>query len=288
MRNTSTTMLRASAGWCIVHMIQRGVSLVILFLVRFYSVITTTCPRGASALSLSTTTCVVWYRFSHRMHLHFISFFKSSGGLVLLKLKFQHFHVSDACRVYILPDAPVATVACTAAIVRVNMTTRPDPGISSAVEIATWRRPRLREVWDLCKLSHQQKPSLIVWSLSARLGPVTVYPTRWGVRLHIIRMCDYCTNLYVLRTYVTRVIATVFLPEFLVHVFLSFYACCPGLWFEGVRHVCGANARGNVPSTQPTKKALSWSRADCGTLPCALFSDAVRDQVCYFYRPHAV
>ena len=156
------------------------------------------------------------------------------------------------------------------------MTTRPDLEISSAVEIGTWRRPRLRGVRDLCKLSHQQKPRL--WSLPAKLGPVTVYPTRWVVRLHMLRMCDDCAKLYVLRTYVTRVIPTLFLLAFLVHVFWSFYACCPGLWFERVRHVCGANARGSIPSTQPTKKALSWSRADCGTLPCALFSDAVRDQ----------
>ena len=132
------------------------------------------------------------------------------------------------------------------------MSTRPDPEISSAVEISTWRRPRLRDVWGFCKLSHQQKTRL--WSLPARPGPVTVHPTRWGVRLHMLRMCDDCAKLYVLRTYVTRVIPTLFLLEFLVHVFWSFYACCPGLWFERVRHVCEASTRGRVLSTQPTEK----------------------------------
>ena len=59
------------------------------------------------------------------------------------------------------------------------MSTRPDPERSGAAEIATRRCPRLRVVWDLCELTHQQKPRL--WSLPARLGPVTVHPTRWGV-----------------------------------------------------------------------------------------------------------
>ena len=68
------------------------------------------------------------------------------------------------------------------------MSTRPDPERSGAAEIATRRCPRLRVVWDLCELTHQQKPRL--WSLPARLGPITVHPTRWGVgpcdKIHVI------------------------------------------------------------------------------------------------------
>ena len=60
-----------------------------------------------------------------------------------------------------------------------SMSTRPDPERSGTVEIATRRRPRLRIVWDLRELTRQQKPRL--WSLPARLGPVTVHPTRWAV-----------------------------------------------------------------------------------------------------------
>ena len=44
--------------------------------------------------------------------------FLSSGGWVNIKVKLPHFHVSDACRVPIFPDAPVETAArrCTAGI----------------------------------------------------------------------------------------------------------------------------------------------------------------------------
>ena len=44
------------------------------------------------------------------------------------------------------------------------------------MEIATRRCPRVRVVWDLRELTHEQKPRL--WSLGAKLGPVTVHPTR--------------------------------------------------------------------------------------------------------------
>ena len=47
---------------------------------------------------------------------------------------------------------------------------------SGALEIATRRCPRLRVAWDLHELTHQLKPRL--WSLPARLGPVTVHPNR--------------------------------------------------------------------------------------------------------------
>ena len=62
------------------------------------------------------------------------------------------------------------------------MSTRPNPERSGAVEIATRRRPRLRVLWDLRELTHQQKPGL--WSLPFGLGPVTVHPTRWGAGPH--------------------------------------------------------------------------------------------------------
>ena len=76
--------------------------------------------------------------------------------------------------------APVATAAARAkATGHVSMSTRPDPERSGAVEIAARRRPRLRVVLNLRELTHSQKPRL--WSLPARLGPVTVHRTRWGV-----------------------------------------------------------------------------------------------------------
>ena len=76
----------------------------------------------------------------------------SSGGWVKIKLKLPHFHVADTCRVSIQPDASVATAACPKATEHVSMSTRPDPEISGAVEIATRRRLRLRVVWDLREL----------------------------------------------------------------------------------------------------------------------------------------
>ena len=78
-----------------------------------------------------------------------------------------------------LTHAPVATAARAAATGRVGMSTRPDPERYGAVEIATRRCPRLRVVLDLRELTHQQKRRL--WSLPARLGPVAVHPTRWGL-----------------------------------------------------------------------------------------------------------
>ena len=83
-------------------------------------------------------------------------------------------------------DAPVATAVAHAASTtgRVSMSTRPDPERSGAVEIDTWRYSRLRVVWDLRELTHQQKPRL--WRLLAGLGPVTVHPTRWGVGTRIL------------------------------------------------------------------------------------------------------
>ena len=54
--------------------------------------------------------------------------------------KLPHFHVSDTCRVSILPDAPVAIAARAKDTERVSMSTRPDPERSGAVEIAA-RRP---------------------------------------------------------------------------------------------------------------------------------------------------
>ena len=78
-----------------------------------------------------------------------------------------------------LTHAPVATAARAAATGPVSMSTRPSPEGSGTVEIATRRCPHLRVVWDLRLLTHEQKPRL--WSLPARLGPVTVHPTRWGV-----------------------------------------------------------------------------------------------------------
>ena len=53
-----------------------------------------------------------------------------------------------------LTHAPVATAARAAATGLVSMSTRPDPERSGMVEIATWRRPRLRVVWDLRELTH--------------------------------------------------------------------------------------------------------------------------------------
>ena len=120
------------------------------------------------------------------------------------------------------------------------MSTRPDPEISSAVEISTWRRPRLRDVWGFCKLSHQQKTRL--WSLPARPGPVTVHPTRWGVRLHMLRMCDDCAKLYVLRTYVTRVIP--------FYLFLNFRCMCSCLFMLAVL-VCGSSECGMCVGQMP-------------------------------------
>ena len=80
-----------------------------------------------------------------------------------------------------LTHAPVATAARAAATGLVTMSTRPDPEGSGTVEIATRRCPRLRVVWDLRELTHEQNPRL--WSLPARLGPVTIHPTRWGLGL---------------------------------------------------------------------------------------------------------
>ena len=84
-----------------------------------------------------------------------------------------------------LTHATVATAARAAATGLVSMSTRPDPEGSGTVEIATRRYPRLRVVWDLRELTHQQKPRL--WNLPARLGPVTVHPTPWGVGLRSAR-----------------------------------------------------------------------------------------------------
>ena len=85
--------------------------------------------------------------------------------------------------------APVAAVARAAATGLVSMSTRPDPEGSGTVEIATRRCPRLRVVWDLRELS-LTKPRL--WSLPARLDPVPVHPTRWGVGP---QMCVPCVCL---------------------------------------------------------------------------------------------
>ena len=104
----------------------------------------------------------------------FFFLFLSSGGWVKVKLKRPHFRVSDTRRVSIKPDAPFATAARAKASGHVSMSTRPDPERSGAVEIATRGRPRLRVVWDLRELT-QKKPRL--W-IPARLGPVTVHPTR--------------------------------------------------------------------------------------------------------------
>ena len=52
-----------------------------------------------------------------------------------------------------LTHAPVATAARAAATGLVSMSTRPDPEGSGTVEIATWRRPRFRVVWDLRELT---------------------------------------------------------------------------------------------------------------------------------------
>ena len=86
-----------------------------------------------------------------------------------------------------LAHAPVATTAHAAATGPVSMSTRPDPEGSDTVEIATRRCPRLRVVWDLRDLTHQQDPRLR--SLPARRGPVTVHPTLWGVGPRIARPC---------------------------------------------------------------------------------------------------
>ena len=71
------------------------------------------------------------------------------------------------------------------------MATPPDPERSGAVEIATRRRPRLWVVWGLRELTHKQKPRL--WSLPARLGPVTVHHTRWSVgpNLSVLFFCHH-------------------------------------------------------------------------------------------------
>ena len=42
-------------------------------------------------------------------------------------------------------------------------------------------------MWDLRELTHKQKPRL--WSLPARLDPVTVHPTRWGVGPRDVLAC---------------------------------------------------------------------------------------------------
>ena len=78
-----------------------------------------------------------------------------------------------------LTQASVATAARAAATGLVSMWTLPHPERSDTAEIATRRCSRLQVVWDLRELTHQPKPRL--WSLPARLGPVTVHPTRWGV-----------------------------------------------------------------------------------------------------------
>ena len=56
-----------------------------------------------------------------------------------------------------LTHAPVATAARAAATGLVSMSTRPDPEGLGTVEIAT-RCLRLRVVWDLRELTHQQHP----------------------------------------------------------------------------------------------------------------------------------
>ena len=78
-----------------------------------------------------------------------------------------------------LTHTPVATAARAAATGLVSMSTRPDPEGSGTVEIATRTCPRLRVVVGLARAHPLTKPRL--WSLPARLGPVTVHPTRWGV-----------------------------------------------------------------------------------------------------------
>ena len=78
-----------------------------------------------------------------------------------------------------LTHAPVATAARADTTGLGSMTTRPDPEGSGTVNIATRRCLRLRVAWDLRELTDKKNPRL--WSLPARLGPVTHHPTRWGV-----------------------------------------------------------------------------------------------------------
>ena len=83
-----------------------------------------------------------------------------------------------------LTHASVATAARSAATGLVSTSTRPDPEGSDTMEIATRRCPRLRVVRDLRELTHEQKPRR--WSLPARVGPVTVHPTRGAFVLGVL------------------------------------------------------------------------------------------------------
>ena len=78
-----------------------------------------------------------------------------------------------------LTHAPVATAARAAATGLVSMSTRPDPEGSGTVEISHPEMPSSPGSVGLARAHLLTKPRL--WSLSARLGPVTVHPTRWGV-----------------------------------------------------------------------------------------------------------
>ena len=55
---------------------------------------------------------------------------------------------------FVLTHAPVETAAHATASGLVSMSTSRDPEGSGTVEIATWRCPRLRVLWDLCELTH--------------------------------------------------------------------------------------------------------------------------------------
>ena len=117
-------------------------------------------------------------------------FFKSSRGWAKIRLKLTLPRIRNMSW-FDLTHAPVATSASAAATGLVSMSIRPDLEGSGTVDIAIRRCPRLRVVWDLRELTHQQKPRL--WSLPARLGPVTVHPTHWGVgpRKHVPRVSPY-------------------------------------------------------------------------------------------------
>ena len=91
--------------------------------------------------------------------------FPPPGGWVKIKPKLPHFHISDTCRA--------------AATGRVSMSTRPDPrriwhsGHSHLKMPSSPGSVGLARAYPLTKTQAMELP--------ARLGPVTVHPTRWGV-----------------------------------------------------------------------------------------------------------
>ena len=104
-----------------------------------------------------------------------------------VKIKLLHFHVSDTHVAFRFnPKLPLHQQL--ALLLPGDCACRPDLIPNDQARWTLSRRyPRLRLVWDLCELTHQQKPSFR--SLPARLGPAKVHPTSWGVGLPLVLSC---------------------------------------------------------------------------------------------------